>query len=844
MKLFHEDCCFALSSYEITAVPIVPTETEQQEARRSSIAATVLEDAAFLSSTGGQISIELMRIAGRKKGMPIRHIITIRSQNCDETECVTRHEASVSGLLGTMQHAGYLMKELSFEEYSRLSQHRHAAVCALRKTPRTTPGMQQTYYSIPVLEEEGIDWSSIYDSLDGSDAVLTIQASPSVMSDNEANLAAQELVRVTRAASGMIHELKGDTLAEPAARSWQYYCEHIYRPMAQVNILISGSAAQTALIAARIQTCCRGCSMRAVPVPEIGGFPVYSRPWQTARVLSQKAPLGFERWSCEEAANILEFPAYSAHFNGLPANAFSLIMETELIDNALTDPDNGIYLGNSVCSDQQIYLPFKVLNTHLVIFGKSGLGKTTLTKQLITELYEKGMPTLILEPVKREYRHMLRKCRNIKVYTVESPIDPLRLNPFIIPEGVELRNYKSCLMSCFKASISMVDPLPSLLERAISQAYAEHGFTDNSRQGDPGTQPFDMTDFVRILKRTILHSSYEPKIKGNLMEGSAIRLLSLCERCPLTFDTMHATPVSELLSGTAIIEMGALEPEQKLLTTSLLLITVMSHIKATRESSGDLLKNVILIDEAHSFFDTKQAATEEETALNSSLNDLLINFLSESRAYGLGIILADQSPTRIGANVLNCVETILSYRLTGEESELLCRNIGATPQLLRAFGLLKRGQIILANSYTLQPLPVRIPYQPPDTNLVTDQELAGRCAGKAECPYSHCRFARCSSCNAQVREHAKLYTTRIFNREPEKFKDPKALASVLTGLPGVLRPLSELLEENAFGTLCRCTAVHLLRKNEVENNVVLDKNACTQLFAALQNNITGGTKNG
>lgn len=112
-KFFEGGEHFVLSSYRINAVPIAEDCEVGVE-----LAKTICEDACYLSAAGnGQTSIEILRIAGGKTGSRIHHLLTIRTHDASEQECVIRQEALEKGVLSLLHHAGFLTEEISFEGY-------------------------------------------------------------------------------------------------------------------------------------------------------------------------------------------------------------------------------------------------------------------------------------------------------------------------------------------------------------------------------------------------------------------------------------------------------------------------------------------------------------------------------------------------------------------------------------------------------------------------------------------------------------------------------------------------------------------------------------------------------
>jgi hypothetical protein len=185
-KFFEGGEHFVLSSYRINAVPIAEDCEVGVE-----LAKTICEDACYLSAAGnGQTSIEILRIAGGKTGSRIHHLLTIRTHDASEQECVIRQEALEKGVLSLLHHAGFLTEEISFEGYRQhLSGMESDSVWALRKQDIQEYGVQGTYKSPSVVEN--VSWNKIYSALDGSGCGLCIQIIPALLSDSEHRLIAK-----------------------------------------------------------------------------------------------------------------------------------------------------------------------------------------------------------------------------------------------------------------------------------------------------------------------------------------------------------------------------------------------------------------------------------------------------------------------------------------------------------------------------------------------------------------------------------------------------------------------------------------------------------------------------
>lgn len=833
MKKFYEGGeYFVLSSYRIKAVPIA----EDGEVCIM-LAKTICEDACYLSSAGnGQTAIEILRIAGKKVGSRIQHMLILRTHDRSEQECVIRQEALEKGILSLLHQSGFTAEEVPFEDYRRhLSEMKADSVWALMKQDIQEYGVQGTYKSPSVVK--CVDWKRIYSALDGSGCGLCIQIIPALLSDDERRLIAKSTARCSQAVDGVVPNMR-DSLASAAADRWKYYAQKVSSPFAEVNIVVVGAVTSAALVTARIKQSIQETTFHTVAVSEYCKYSIYNQPWKISHALKKAAVASLSKWTSEEVSQIFQLPVQSTYFIGIERNAFSLMPEVDLLPRKLTGGESpSLYLGKTIFSTQKVFVPFEQLLLHTAVMGKSGVGKTTLLKQMITQLRSCGIPVLILEPVKREYRDLVSNMKNSKVFTVERPVVPLLINPFYVPKDVPLGEYKSSLLSAFKAAFSLPDPLPALFEKAISEAYTLNGWTDTSTSEDSNCSTFDMADFIRIFKRVIAKSSYSNEVKGNMMSGGAFRLQSLIERCPRTFDTIHSTSVEELLNGCVVLEMGSLEPEQKSLVSALTLISILAYLKSTRESDHQL-RNIVLIDEAHALLDQGEGATQEEKALNSTMTQLMINIITEIRAYGVGVVFSDQSPSRVGGRMLDNVDNIISFRLSGEEANMLREHIGADTNLCDVLPLMSAGEFMLKNYFLRSALPVRMDYSPNRESLkhISDEFIVKRHSkylavhAKNYCPFAFCETAGCEHCSVAVREEANMFAEQIFAERKLKLSTPEEIAAHIIRIPAVLSFRVNTENVALFKKKCGCIAVHLLRKCAMENNISFGVQAVTKLL--------------
>lgn len=830
-KFIEKGVYFALSAFRITAIPIKVDDADSVDL--ICLAKTICEDACYLSSDGnGQSSVEILRIADDHIGSEIQHLMTVRTYGNSENNCVIRQEAIVQAVISLLHHNGFETAELSFTDYrSKVAEINTESVWAIRKQDIQEYGVQRTYKSPPVIE--AVDWKQIYTSLDGSGCSICIQIIPALLTQKESLTVMKKAADSSQAVDGFLPNMR-DGIASAPAGNWKYYAQRKNRPFAHVNIIVSGSQSGSAMLAARMR---QSVSTSSFSVHAISGFnaiSIYNQPWKIASMIKGFESSVMDKWTSDEVSLLFQLPYQGTYFSGVRSNAFSLLPEKDLIPSQiLFGEQKSIKIGQSVFSDKTVYFSLDQLLLHTSVLGKTGVGKTTFLKQLITELHHNHIPVFIMEPVKREYRNMSTVCSNMRVFTVERPVVPLLINPFRVPDGVTLGDYRSHLLSAFKAAFSLPDPLPSLFEKAISEAYLYYGWTDVSKSNDPDVTVFDMADFIRIFKSIIANSSYSSEVKGNMMSGGAFRLQSLIDRCPRTFDTINSTDVKDLLSCSTILEMGNLEPEQKSLVSALILISILAYLKATRTSSN-VLRNVILIDEAHALLDQGENHTEEEKALSNAMSQLIINIITEIRAYGVGVIFSDQSPSRVGSSLIDNVDNLVSFRLSGEESRELGKHVGDEEIIPKILPLLSTGEMVVKNRFLHHPLAVKMvsDFRCLQNSDVTDDQVVQKCRqyllsnADKYMPFAICKLTGCKNCSVGVRDEAHKYAVQMFKAKAKDMNNPEAIASQIISIPEILHKKAPVLSRR----LSECTATHLLRLYAVQYGITFSDHAVESLL--------------
>jgi hypothetical protein len=131
-------------------------------------------------------------------------------------------------------------------------------------------------------------------------------------------------------------------------------------------------------------------------------------------------------------------------------------------------------------------------------------------------------------------------------------------------------------------------------------------------------------------------------------------------------NTRRSIPLETIMGRPTVLELESLNDEEKALVMLFLLTLVREHCRVTRTESR--LQHVTLIEEAHRVMAATPHAGNREVSADTRAvaTELFSATLSEVRAYGEGLIIAEQIPGRLAEDALKKTSVKLVHRLPGE----------------------------------------------------------------------------------------------------------------------------------------------------------------------------------
>ncbi|MCR5024069.1 MAG: DUF87 domain-containing protein [Lachnospiraceae bacterium] len=315
-------------------------------------------------------------------------------------------------------------------------------------------------------------------------------------------------------------------------------------------------------------------------------------------------------------------------------------------------------------TDTDVELDVNSLAMHTFITGSTGSGKSNAVYHLISEARRKGIPFLVVEPAKGEYKDVFT---DVKCYGTNPKMgDILKINPFSFPDGIHVLEHIDRIVEIFNVCWPMYAAMPAVLKESVEQAYVSAGWdldlSENVKV--PGLFPtFD--DVLRELNTTIKASDYSADTKGDYIGSLSTRLKSLTNGINGRIFVSDEMALHDLLDKDAIIDIsrvGAMET--KSLIMGLVVLKLQEYRMANAGNMNVPLKHLTILEEAHNLL--KKTSTEQSAEGSNMIGksvEMLTNAIAEIRTYGEGFIIVDQAPNLLDTAAIRNTNTKIVLRL-------------------------------------------------------------------------------------------------------------------------------------------------------------------------------------
>ena len=276
-----------------------------------------------------------------------------------------------------------------------------------------------------------------------------------------------------------------------------------------------------------------------------------------------------------------------------------------------------------------------------------------------------GIPFLVIEPAKGEYRKVFGAKANI-FDTDPRRSNLLKINPFSFPEKMHILEHIERLIEIFNVCWPMYAAMPAVLKDVVSRAYEAAGWdldlsVNTKVQGLFPT--FD--DVLRELHNVINSSEYSGDTKSDYIGSLSTRIKSLTNGINGRIFDGNEIKMSDLFDRNAIIDISKIgSSETKSLIMGILVLKLQEYRSSNSGAMNENLKHITVLEEAHNLL--KKTSTEqdqESSNVQGKSVEMLSNAIAEMRTYGEGFIIVDQAPNMLDTAVIRNTNTKFVLRL-------------------------------------------------------------------------------------------------------------------------------------------------------------------------------------
>ncbi|MFI6044241.1 ATP-binding protein [Nocardia sp. NPDC051321] len=380
----------------------------------------------------------------------------------------------------------------------------------------------------------------------------------------------------------------------------------------------------------------------------------------------------------------------------------------------------------------QLDISLDTLNRHTFIAGATGSGKSQTVRHLLTGLSSAEIPWLVIEPAKAEYAAMSGRIgAPVAVIRPGDPdAIPMGLNPLEPERGFPVQTHLDLVRALFSAAFDAAEPFPQVLSHALTRCYTELGWdTVLSAPSRDGPEPrFPRLSDLQAMALTVVDGiGYGREITDNVRGFIDVRIGALRLGTPgRFFEGGYRLDITDLLRHNVVLEIEDIGNDaDKAFFIGVILIRVFENLRVHRSLSGNRLRHVMVVEEAHRLLRRAEPGTPAAHAV-----ELFASLLAEIRAYGEGIIVAEQIPAKIAADVVKNSALKIVHRLpAAEDREIVGATMNLDPPQSRHLVTLPPGRAAVFTDGMDRPLRIEVPLGH-DSNLGEHPQLWAALPGR------------------------------------------------------------------------------------------------------------------
>ncbi len=355
-------------------------------------------------------------------------------------------------------------------------------------------------------------------------------------------------------------------------------------------------------------------------------------------------------------------------------NGLTVIEMTPFGRNVTVNNENCIDIGQLYYMGKSDNVPLRLdiqsLASHTFITGSTGSGKSNTIYNMLSELGNKNIKFLVVEPAKGEYKNVFGSRDDVTVLGTNPKYSRLlKINPFKFPDGIHVFEHIDRLIEIFNVCWPMYAAMPAVLKKAVLQAYENCGWDLITSENKNGYNIYpNFIDLLNELVSVIKNSAYSEEVKSNYTGSLVTRVETLTNGLNSLVFASDETGDDILFGQNVIADLSRVgSMETKSLIMGVLIMRLGEYRMSENKGMNLPLRHVTVLEEAHNIL--KRTSTEqdpENPSLSGKSVELISNAIAEMRTYGEGFIIADQSPSAVDTSAIKNTNTKIVMRLPDE----------------------------------------------------------------------------------------------------------------------------------------------------------------------------------
>ncbi|MEW9121596.1 MAG: ATP-binding protein [Thermotaleaceae bacterium] len=411
-------------------------------------------------------------------------------------------------------------------------------------------------------------------------------------------------------------------------------------------------------------------------------------------------------------------------------NAVRFASNPPMIQNGEKTIEIGNVLDTGISVGQSYRFELKNLVKHGLITGITGSGKSTTCRNLLSKIKRVDIPFLIIEPAKEEYvrwaigaNHQLAEDNKIKIYMPgvayyeDYLVDKLKINPFQpaackggqVNMMARLDRFKAAMI----ASLPMADVLPIIIEEAlynhvirmVGEQYLINEFPENEVREYPLIGTLHETAGKIIDAR-----GYEKTVAENIKAAVKTRINALIRGFKRDIlNVTNSMDYRDLFERNVVINLSKIaDNRDKAIIMSLVFMALCEYRESKyindsnyrQKADSGALCHIALIEEAHRLLANPGVDMTNSGNPQAVVSSMFSEMLSEIRAYGQGLLIVDQVPSRLIPDAIKNTNIKITHRIVAaDDRRAMASCMGLRPEQEEIISVLQPGEAIICSDY-------------------------------------------------------------------------------------------------------------------------------------------------